>query len=206
VDVGTLTWNPTQAVLAVRTGKEGKPELARLRWGLVPAWAADLSVGNRLINARAETVKEKPAFRAAFQRRRCLVLTDGFYEWQKTDSKHKQPYYFRLRDGSLFAFAGLWERWDRGDDPVESCALVTTGANDLMQPVHDRMPVILPKAEYEHWLDPTAKDLPQLQGLLRPYPSEKLTAYPVGKHVNNPRHDDALCIAPQAGTGAAGPT
>jgi putative SOS response-associated peptidase YedK len=145
------------------------------------------------------------AVRAAFRKRRCLVLTDGYYEW-KADGKHKQPYYIHLRDGGLFAFAGLWERWAKGSEPAESCALVTTAANELMQPIHDRMPVILPKAAYEHWLDPTAKDLPQLQGLLRPYPSEKLTAYPVGKHVNNPRHDDALCIAPQAGTGAAGPT
>jgi putative SOS response-associated peptidase YedK len=145
------------------------------------------------------------AVRAAFRKRRCLVLADGFYEWQKAGTKHKQPYYFRLRDGGLFAFAGLWERWERERELVESCAIVTTGANELMKPIHDRMPVILPKAEYEHWLDPTAKDLPKLQGLLRPYPSEALAAYPVDKHVNNPRHDDARCVTPLEGPAAPGP-
>src|SRR5438067_3297187 len=134
---------PTQAVLAVRVpaGRD-KPELAALKWGLVPGWADDPAIGNRLINARAETVAEKPAFRAAFRQRRCLVLADGFFEWQKVNGR-KQPYYFGLRRGEPFAFAGLWERWDKGEIPLETCTLLTTEANTLLRPLHDRMPVIL---------------------------------------------------------------
>jgi putative SOS response-associated peptidase YedK len=186
---------PSQPVLAVRAGADGRPELAQLRWGLIPRWADDPKIGYRLINARAETAATKPAFRAAFRQRRCLVLADGIYEWQKL-AGHKQPYYFRLKDGGPFAFAGLWEHWAKTGPDVESCTLLTTEANDLLRPVHDRMPVILPRAAYERWLGPGDQPLPELQELLRPYPAEEMTGYPVTAHVNNPRHEDPRCIAP----------
>jgi putative SOS response-associated peptidase YedK len=186
---------PTQPVLGVRAGTASQPELVRLRWGLIPSWADDPKIGYRLINARAETAAEKPAFRAAFRQRRCLVLADGFYEWQKTGGR-KQPYYFRLKDGGPFAFAALWEHWEKAGTPVESCTLLTTDANDVLRPVHNRMPVILPAAAYERWLDPNGKDVAALKALLGPYPPEEMTGYPVTDHVNNPRHEDPGCIAP----------
>jgi putative SOS response-associated peptidase YedK len=188
---------PSQPVLAVRAGADGKPQLTRLRWGLVPFWADDPSIGNRLINARAETAAEKPAFRAAFRQRRCLVLADGFYEWQKAAGK-RQPYYFRLKGGGPFAFAGLWENWDKGDAPLETCTILTTGANELVRPVHDRMPLILPQESFERWLDPSRKVAPELQELLHPLAAEAMTGYPVTPLVNNPRNEDPRCISPQA--------
>ena len=189
---------PTQTVLAVRVPAGGdKPELAALKWGLVPGWADDPAIGNRLINARAETVAEKPAFRSAFRQRRCLVLADGFYEWQKVERK-KQPYLFRLRDGAPFAFAGLWEHWERDGRALDSCTILTTGANALVKPLHERMPVILAPADFDRWLDPKAAKGPELQALLRPYPAEAMTAYPVATRVNNARHNDADCVAPLA--------
>jgi putative SOS response-associated peptidase YedK len=186
---------PTQPVLAVRTGSAGKPELVPLRWGLVPAWADDQAPGSGLINARAETAAEKPTFRSAFRKRRCLVLADGFYEWQKVDGR-KQPYYFRLREGGPFAFAGLWERWEKGEAPLESCTLLTTEANAVLRPVHDRMLVILPPAAFGPWLDTSLQAVPDLKALLRPYPAEGMTGYPVSTRVNNPRNDSPLCVAP----------
>jgi hypothetical protein len=127
------------------------PEIAALRWGLVPHWADDVKIGYRLINARSETAADKPAFRKAFRDRRCLILTDGFYEWQKLDGR-KQPYYIRRREGKPFAFAGLWDRWNKGEQPLESCTILTTDANELMRPLHDRMPVILDPADFDRWL------------------------------------------------------
>jgi putative SOS response-associated peptidase YedK len=188
---------PTQPVLAVRTVPAGERELVTLRWGLVPAWADDPSIGNRLINARAETVADKPAFRAAFRARRCLVLADGFFEWQKVGGR-KQPYYFRLREGSPFAFAGLWERWGKGATTLETCTLLTTEANELLRPVHDRMPVILPRERFVRWLDPDFRAAAELESLLRPYPAEDMTGYPVSARVNNPRNEGPLCVEPQA--------
>jgi putative SOS response-associated peptidase YedK len=187
---------PTQGILAVRAGPDGKPELAHLRWGLVPAWADDPAIGNRLINARAETAASKPAFRAAFRRRRCLIVADGFYEWQKSGGR-KQPYYFQLRDGVPFAFAGLWEHWDRGERPLDTCTILTTDANDLLRPIHDRMPVILPRESFERWLDPTFQAVPELEALLQPYPATAMAGHPVSSLVNNPRHEDPACIAPR---------
>jgi putative SOS response-associated peptidase YedK len=189
---------PTQAVLAVRVpaGRD-RPEPALLRWGLVPSWADDPAIGNRLINARAETAAEKPAFRSAFRQRRCLVLADGFYEWQKVGGT-KQPYRFRLRDGAPFAFAGLWEHWEKGGRAVASCTVLTTEANALVKPLHERMPVILAPADFERWLDPKSAKGPELQALLRPYPAEAMAAYPVDPRVNNARHNDAECVAPLA--------
>lgn len=187
---------PSQTVAVVRGGAEpAGRELTGLRWGLIPSWAEDPGIGNRMINARAETVAEKPAFRSAFRRRRCLIVADGFYEWRRQDGR-TQPFYFRLRDGGPFAIAGLWERWEKGDEPIESCTLLTTGANDVVGPVHDRMPVVLDPAEYGRWLDPRVDRPEGLQPLLQPYPGERMVALPVGRHVNDPRHDDPRCIEP----------
>ena len=167
-----------------------------LHWGLIPSWAKDPKMGAKLINARAETVAEKPAFRTAFRQRRCLVLADGFYEWQTQENKkQKQPYYIRLNDWQPFAFAGLWERWqDAEGEVIESCTLLTTEANELMCPIHNRMPVILDPKDYDVWLDPEVKQADVLQSLLHPYASEKMTAYPVSKAVNKPSNDTAECI------------
>jgi putative SOS response-associated peptidase YedK len=189
---------PTQAVLAVRVpAGQDQPEPALLKWGLVPGWADDPALGNRMINARAETAADKPAFRSAFRQRRCLVLADGFYEWQKA-GKEKQPYLFRLRGGAPFAFAGLWEHWERDGRALDSCTILTTDANGLVKPLHDRMPVILAPHDFALWLDPKVQKGPELQGLLRPYAAEEMTAFPVDLRVNNPRHNDADCVAPLA--------
>jgi putative SOS response-associated peptidase YedK len=173
-------------------------QLVALRWGLVPGWAKDPAIGNRMINARGETVAEKPAYRAAFRRRRCLLLADGFYEWQRT-GRAKQPYFIRMRDDRPFAFAGLWESWEGPDhSQVESCTLLTTEPNNLVAPIHNRMPVILAPADYERWLDLSIQAPESLRPLLAPYPSEAMEAYPVTTHVNSPAHDDPKCIEPAA--------
>jgi putative SOS response-associated peptidase YedK len=189
---------PTQAVAVVRApaGSHHR-ELAFLRWGLIPSWATDPAIGNRLINARAETVAEKPAFRSAFRQRRCLVLADGFYEWQRQGNK-KQPYYFRMRDGQPFAFAGLWERWEDQGKPVETCTLLTTEANDVLRPVHERMPVILEPDTHDRWLDPAVQKAELLKPLLHPYRSEAMIGYPVSALVNNPRNESPKCVEPAA--------
>jgi putative SOS response-associated peptidase YedK len=189
---------PTQAVPAVRQlADRDKSEPGWLKWGLVPSWADDPALGNRMINARAETAAAKPTFRAAFRQRRCLVLADGFSEWQRVGGK-KQPHDFRLGDGSPFAFVGLWEHWERGGKVIDSCTILTTGANELVKPMHDRMPVLVSPRDFDLWLDPKAAKPSELQALLRPYPAEAMTSFPVGPHVNNPRHNDAACVAPLA--------
>jgi putative SOS response-associated peptidase YedK len=188
---------PTQSVAVVRPSAEtGSRELVMLRWGLIPSWAADPAIGNSLINARSETVATKPSFRSAFRQRRCLVVADGFYEWQKRPGGKKQPYYFRLGDGRPFAFAGLWERWQKGEEPVESCTLLTTTANATVRPVHERMPVILQPAAYDQWLDSRGQKAEEVLPLLQPYAGADLTAYPVGTQVNNARHNGPDCVAP----------
>jgi putative SOS response-associated peptidase YedK len=185
---------PTQNVAVVRLEPDQRVRgLDTLRWGLIPSWADDPSIGNRMINARAETVAEKPAFRHALKAKRCLVVADGFFEWQKIDGR-KQPFYIKMRDDHPFAFAGLWERWTRGDEPIESCTIITTGANELMQPIHDRMPVVIPKSAYDIWLDPTIKDPERLQPLLAPYPSDEMVAYTVSTLVNSPKNDVEACV------------
>jgi putative SOS response-associated peptidase YedK len=172
----------------------GQRELAWLRWGLVPSWAKDPSIGNRLINARAETVAEKPAFRTALRRRRCLVVADGFYEWQRS-GRAKDPYFIRMRDDRPFAFAGLWESWEGPDHSVlETCTILTTEPNELVRPIHDRMPVILPPEVYACWLDTSIQDPGRLSQLLVAYASEPMEAYCVGSLVNSPAHDVPLCI------------
>jgi putative SOS response-associated peptidase YedK len=186
---------PSQLVAAVRRTR-GKSELVELRWGLVPHWADDPAIGARLINARAETLASKPAFRDAFRRRRCLILADGFYEWQRQGAR-KQPYFITLRTGAPFAFAGLWERWEGPDGPpLESCVIITTQPNALVKPIHARMPVILDSDSLDIWLNPeSAAD--HLQDLLRPLDPDKLEAHPVGPWVNSPKADDERCIKPR---------
>jgi putative SOS response-associated peptidase YedK len=186
---------PTQEVAAVIV-EDDKRKLEMLKWGLIPSWADDLSVGNRMINARAETVSEKPSFRKAFKRRRCLVLADGFYEWQRTSSG-KQPYYVHMKDGSPFAFAGLWEIWKDGNE-IRSCTIITTDANELVGEIHNRMPVILPPEDYDMWLDPGFEEQEALTSLLRVYPSEVMEAYPVSRRVNSPSNNAPDCIEPAA--------
>lgn len=188
---------PTQPVAVVRqVPGDGQRELVLLRWGLVPFWAKDPGIGARMINARSETVADKPAFRAAFRRRRCLVPADGFYEWQRLE-RGKQPFYVRLRDEKPFALAGLWEHWEGPDETtVNSCTLLTTEPNDLIRPVHSRMPVILAPKDYDLWLDPGVQKAELLRPLLRPYPSEGMLAYPVSTWVNKPKNDSPRCIEP----------
>lgn len=186
---------PTQEVAAVRVGQEtGVRNLGLLHWGLIPSWAKDRKIASSLINARGETVAEKPSFRAAFTKRRCLILTDGFYEWQKLADGKKQPHYIHRRDDGPFAFAGLWESWPGEGEPLESCTIITTSANEVMQPLHDRMPVILSQSDYDQWLDPAFKDKAALKELLKPCPADWLEAYPVSTRVNNARHEEAACL------------
>jgi putative SOS response-associated peptidase YedK len=197
---------PTQPVAVVRLGSEStERELALLHWGLIPFWAKDASIGSRMINARSETVAEKPSFRTAFRRRRCLVLADGFYEWQKLDGG-KQPMYVGLHDREAFGFAGLWERWEgTGNGVIESCTLLTTEPNELLRPIHNRMPVILKPTDYDLWLDGQVEEAERLQALLRPYPSEGMQAYAVSRWVNSPRNEGPECIVPLDGAGKALP-
>jgi putative SOS response-associated peptidase YedK len=185
---------PTQNVLIVRQAAVREGVL--VRWGLVPSWSDDLKIGYKLINARGETVATKPSFRSAFKHRRCLVVADGFYEWKKV-GKAKQPYHIHLTNNSPFAFAGLWEYWESAEgESVESCTIVTTTANDVMKPLHDRMPVILGPAHYDRWLDPQHYDREALQTLLVPYPKKGLTAVPVSTFVNRPRNEGPKCVEP----------
>src|SRR5581483_4837729 len=161
---------PTQPVAVVRVAKGGGRELCQLKWGLVPHWADDAKIGNRMINARADSVATKPAYRDAFKSRRCLVVADGFYEWQKS-GRRKQPYYLRLRHDGPFGFAGVWEWWSKAGQKIESCSIITTEANELLAGIHDRMPVIIPPEAYELWLSPDTQEIELLQSLLRPYPA-----------------------------------
>ncbi len=184
---------PTQLIPSILSAPGGEKQLQMLRWGLIPSWAKDAKIGAKLINARAETVSEKPSFKAAFKRRRCLIIADGFYEWQRQEKK-KQPYYFCLQNAQLFAFAGLWEQWNLPDeDIINSCTILTTEANDLLRPIHDRMPVILESKNYGLWLDSETQQ-PQLQQLLRPYQADLMTSCTVSTKVNNPKNNTPECI------------
>jgi len=179
---------PTQILPVVRLGQEGERELVTLKWGLIPSWAKDAKLGFSTINARAETVHQKPAFRTAFRKRRCLVPADGFYEWQPGEKK--QPYRITMADGEPFAMAGLWERWEE----IESFTIIVTAGNSLMKPIHDRMPVILPGEIWDHWLTATDTAIPM--ALLQSYPAAKMTAYKVSPRVGNPKNNDAEIIEP----------
>jgi putative SOS response-associated peptidase YedK len=190
--------SPSQMVPVIRPTDQGR-ELALLRWGLVPHWAKEEKTGYSMINARAETVTEKPAFRSAFRRRRCLIPADGFYEWKKLE-RAKQPFHIRMRGGEPFAFAGLWEHWQGGEGKtIESCSIIVTTANDLMRPIHDRMPAILDRENYGTWLDPDFTDAERLKALLAPYPSERMESYPVSAAVNSPKNEVAGCVEQVSG-------
>ena len=189
---------PTQQVLAVlgsgEDGGKNRPEI--MRWGLIPFWAKDPSIGSRMINARAETVAQKPAFRNALQKRRCLVLADGFYEWKK-EGKGKTPMYICSRSKEPFAMAGLYETWKPPEgEPVPSCTIITTTPNKLMEPIHNRMPVILPQGAEATWLDREVEDREALTSLLMPYPDGEMEAYIVSTLVNSAKNNFPECIAP----------
>ena len=188
---------PRQDVLAVvRDGDDRR--MTWLRWGLIPFWAKDPTIGERLINARAESVSSKPAFRAAFRRRRCLIAADGFYEWQRR-GEQKTPMYIHLKSVQPFAFAGLHETWTSpSGERIESCAIITTSPNELVAPIHDRMPVILLPQEHSLWLDPSVQDAAVLQPLLRPYPAEEMEAYQVSRLVNSPHNNSPELLQPVA--------
>jgi putative SOS response-associated peptidase YedK len=170
--------------------------LTELKWGLIPAWAKDGSIGNKLINARAETLSEKPSFRTAFKSRRCIIPASGFYEWAKKGAGAKQPFYFYLTEKDVFGFAGLYEEWldKESGELVETCAIITTGANEILEPVHDRMPVILKAENYDRWLDEKEKNPERLQSLLAPFPAEEMASHAVGKAVNSPIYDSPELI------------
>lgn len=191
-------WNlgPGRPVAVVRHADDGA-EVAMLTWGLVPFWAKERSIGNRLTNARAETAHAKPAFRAAFQKRRCLIPADGFYEWQVVSgAARKQPWFVRRADDGVFALAGLWERWQPAEgDAVETCTVLTTGANELMAPIHDRMPVIIDVADYAVWLSPSSS-ADRVRALLEAWAASAMVAHRVSLRVNTLAHDDAGCVAP----------
>lgn len=183
---------PAQELPVVRLDKDGRRALARLRWGLIPSAAEDPGVGLANINAQVETVHRMPAFRAAFRKRRCLVLADGFYKWQVTGGG-KQPHRFTLKDGGPFAMAGLWERWEKGGEPVESFTIIVTIANELIRPIHDRMPVILPPATHQEWLESEGATIPL--ALLQFRPTAEMIGYPVTPRLNSADHEGADLIA-----------
>lgn len=185
---------PSQPIAVIPN--DGKQHLDYFKWGLVPSWAKDPELGNRLINARAETLAEKPSFRNAFRYHRCLVLADGFYEWAKTNGG-KTPMYIRLASQKPFAFAGLWDIWHAPDgSELYSCAIITTQPNQLMEKIHNRMPVILHPENIDTWLSPEPGNLTLLSTFLTPYPADLMTAHPVSRAVNNPAFDSPECIQP----------
>jgi putative SOS response-associated peptidase YedK len=187
---------PTQPVVVIRQDRDQpKRTFSLMRWGLIPYWSKDVSIGNKTINAMAETVAEKPAFREAIRKRRCLVPADGFFEWKKLSSKRKQPYNIGMLDDSLFAFAGIWDRWRSGSgEVIESCSILTTDANSLTRDIHDRMPAILEPEDYDLWLDPGITDPEQLQHLLHPFDPRRMKKYPLSPKVSNVNIDGPECI------------
>ncbi len=187
---------PGQPIATVRQDHAGTRQLVCVNWGLIPSWARDPVIGNRLINARSETAHEKPSFRQALRSRRCIIPASGFYEWQKA-VKAKIPHYIHLRDGQVMSLAGLWEKWKgpHGQD-IETCTILTTAANTLLKPLHERMPVILHADEFDLWLDRDIDDVGRLSELFHPYPSDLLTEHRVSMDVNRPVNDDRRCILP----------
>ena len=183
---------PMQDVPIIRRSAAGERELVNVRWGLVPRWAKDPSIGNRMINARSETLADKPSFRTALKRHRCLLPTDGFYEWKQTPSGSKQPIHIGMKDASPFAFAGLFERWlSPAGEVLDTCTIITTQANALLSPLHDRMPAIIAPVAYDRWLDVANADTAPL---FAPYPPEAMMYYPVSLRVNSVKNDDASLI------------
>lgn len=186
---------PTQNILAVRQTPDGR-EAVTFKWGLIPSWAKDTSIGPKLINARSETIDEKPSFREAFKRRRAIIPVDGFYEWARRGDK-KQPYYFHFKDDRLFGFAGLWEKWRTPDgESLESCSILTTEANEALGAIHHRMPVILHPDTYDLWLDEDERKQDLRKELLRPYPASEMSAYPVSTAINSPSHQGEKLVRP----------
>jgi putative SOS response-associated peptidase YedK len=188
---------PTQRVALVRAASMGRCELAFARWGLIPSWSESPRLSYSTFNARTETVADKPAFRSAFRQRRCLIPADGWYEWERRDDR-KLPWYFRARHSGAFAFAGLWERWERDGETLESCAIIVTRANAMAAAVHERMPVVLPRARYRDWLAPAFPDREALLDLLVPCPDDWIVRQRVGPGVNSARRDDRGLIEPVA--------
>lgn len=185
---------PSQQIPVVRS-MEGTRTVALMSWGLIPHWAKEERIGYKMINARSETIFEKPAFRSAAKSRRCLIPASGFYEWKKS-GKQKQPYYVTVHGQDIFSFAGLWEVWQKSaDEVVVSCTILTTEANGLMAPIHDRMPAIIAPAKYDTWLLPGA-DTKELNALLQPFAAAQMKAYPVSQAVNNPRNNSPECLVP----------
>jgi putative SOS response-associated peptidase YedK len=185
---------PTQTVIVV--SDDGQRHLRQMRWGLIPSWAKDPAIGNRMINARVETIAEKPSFRTALKKRRCIIPADGFFEWQKL-GKVKQPMHIVLRSREPFGFAGLWERWTSPDgEEILSCTIITTAANELLRKVHDRMPVILTRDAEAVWLDPTIQEPERLLPLLKQFPAELMEYYPVSRAVGSPAVDKPSNIVP----------
>ena len=197
---------PSQDLLAIRADSVGSMHFARLRWGLIPSWAREASIGHRLINARSETAAEKPSFRSAFRSRRCLIPADGFYEWLRPSSSDSRgrppsiPHFFRKHDGLGMMMAGLWESWtDRTTgECIDSCTILTTSANADVVPIHHRMPVLLESNRWTEWLDPELKAAGRIEPMLVPAASDTLEHFEVGTQVNHPRHDAPDCIEPAA--------
>lgn len=187
---------PSQPVAVVPNTGDNKLEL--FKWGLIPSWSKDSTIGNRLINARGETLFGKPAFRTSFRRRRCLILSDGFYEWKSDPAvKSKIPYYIHLNSRKPFAIAGLWDIWNHPDgSEIRTCTIITTSPNFIIEPIHNRMPVILPSESYSEWLDPNEQSPGYLSKFLVSYPASEMSAYPVSKTVNAPENDSPACIEP----------
>lgn len=187
---------PSQPILAIPNDGNNKADF--FIWGLIPSWAKDPTIGNRLINARGETLAEKPSFRGGYKYKRCLVLADGFYEWEKTPgTKAKVPHFIHMKTRKPFAFAGLWSEWHSPDgSQIRSCTIVTTQPNPIMAAIHDRMPVIIDPDDYQRWIDPAAQSPDSLQPLIKPYPADEMTAHPVSTLVNNPKNDRAECVVP----------
>jgi putative SOS response-associated peptidase YedK len=187
---------PTQPVLAIPNDGANRADF--FVWGLIPSWAKDPTIGNRLINARGETLAEKPSFRGSYKYKRCLILADGFYEWKiQPETKVKVPHFIHLKDRKPFAFAGLWDEWHSSDgSQIRSCTIVTIEPNELMAFIHNRMPVILPPDAYTQWIDPAVRTPDSLQALVKPYPAEEMAAYPVSTLVNSPQNDRPECVVP----------
>ncbi len=190
----TLRYNvaPTQPVAVLTDAKARRIEY--LRWGLIPSWAKDIAIGNKLINARSETIMEKPSFRSAFMKRRCLILADGFYEWKREPDQKgpSTPFRFQRKDGKPFALAGIWESWHSAEQEIRSCTIITCAPNELVAPVHDRMPVMFSGQACWDWLD--WNDPKELQSLMVPYPAKQMNAYEVSRSINDANNDDPDCI------------
>lgn len=187
---------PTQPVLVIPNDAKNKADF--FIWGLIPSWSKDPAIGNKLINARGETLAEKPSFRGGFKYKRCLILADGFYEWKASPgSKTKTPYFIHMKDRKPFAFAGLWDEWQSPDgDSVRTCTIITTEPNELMSALHNRMPVILNAKDYDRWLDPAPQTPDNLIHLIQPFPADIMSAYPVSTLVNKPGNDRPECVVP----------